>query len=151
MSLYVPGRAIPLLCVRPLARWGTQLGGRGVGPPRASAGLATGVHIPPPGLRDGAACGEPEKEGEGCFGWGWGRRSPTATPGGGGPENPAAFQAPPTLSSHRRVQLEPESTQRLWFSQAAPPPPPRDSEQDGERISRGSGSFQAWIHFLWTP
>ena len=34
MSLYAPGKAIPLLCVGPLARWGTQLEGQGYRPPQ---------------------------------------------------------------------------------------------------------------------
>lgn len=86
-----------------------SLRGRDIDPPRAGAGLATGVRVPPPGLRDGAACGEQGKEREGCFGWGWWLRSPTATPEGGGPENPLLLSD----SSHPQFpSLSPAGTRR---------------------------------------
>ena len=150
MSLYVPGTAILLLCVGPLARWGTQLGG-GVDPPRSSAGLATGVHTPPPGLRDRAVCGEQEKEREGCFGWGGGRRSQQPPQGEGAQRTPS----PPFRLLPPSVPIAESS----WIQKARggsgsarePRSTLQDTEKDGEWISRGSGSFQPWIHFLWTP
>lgn len=138
-------------CVSGLWQDGALSLGEGVDPPRSSAGLATGVHIPPPGLRDGAACGEQEKEREGCFGWGWGRRSQQP------PQGEGAQREPPLLSGSSHPQfpsLSPAGSRKhavALVHPGSPTPTPQDTEQDGEWISRGSGSFQPWIHFLWTP
>ena len=109
MSLYAPGKAIPLLCVGPLARWGTQLEGQGYRPPQGRC-------------RSGYRCARPTSrpEGwsslwrtrEGARGLLWmgvWLRSPTATPEGGGPENPLLLSD----SSHPQFpSLSPAGTRR---------------------------------------
>lgn len=133
-----PGNSHSTSVCRAFGKMGHSAWGGGVDPPRAGVGLATGVHIPPPGLRDGAACGEQEKEREGCFGWGgWCAEVTDSHPRGRGPREPCLLSG----SSHPQFpSLSPAGSRKhavALVQPGSPPPPPPGTHSRMESGSRG--------------